>query len=133
MTTANLEIHNERQQWLNDDAIWRDELGIWVEETNQAVDGLRKLEDSLGVHRKRLQDHLATIIAEEKTLRDQENVLAQIERGGSGNEPLGMAKTHKENLNKHVHQRQRHELLKKHHHMVMAYWIMLFKVLTEKI
>jgi hypothetical protein len=132
MATIHGEMHGEHRQWLSDDALWRDELAIWQKEIDQALGGLTKLEEALREHGKGLQDHLETIAAEERKLRDHEHALADFERGGSGNELLLMARTHTETADKHVQQRQAHERLKKQHHTVRAYWSLLLKVLTQK-
>jgi hypothetical protein len=132
MATAHLEMHSEHRQWLSDNALWRDEAVLWQNEIDNALKEMKKLEDALRDHRKELNNHLATISAEEKIVAEHECALADFEKGGPGDSLVSMARTHKQTADNHSQQRQAHERLKKHHHTVIAYWSLLLKSLTQK-
>ncbi len=132
MATAHVEMHSEHVQWLGNYAMWRDDLALWRKEIDEAFDGLQKLEHALRMHDKGLQDQLNTILAEEQAVKGHEHALAEYERGGPGDDLLGMAKPHGVNAGKHAEQRRAHERLKERHHAVMAYWSLLLKTLAQK-
>jgi chromosome segregation ATPase len=133
MTATHAEMHNDHRQWLSDAQLWADDLYIWQREIDEALDGMKKLEAALRDHRDGLQKHSETIAEEEKNLTCHEKALAEYEQGGSGDALSGMTTSHQTNAEKHVRQRILHERLKKHHHTLIAHWMMLLKALTQKI
>ena len=62
----------------------RDDIAVWLKETDQALDGLKKLEDALREHRKGLQGRLEVIAAEEKGLKGHEHSLAEFSAAARG-------------------------------------------------
>lgn len=130
MAKAHIEMHGDHQRWLSDQAMWRDDLAMWQQEIAKAMDGIRKLEDALRTHRATLQEHEQTIAAETPCLQNHEHALAEFERGGSGEGLLQLAVSHQQSAEKHGKQRSEHERIKKDHHIVMAYWLLLLKSLT---
>ena len=116
-----VEMHGEHCQWLSDNGMWRDDLEAWRKETDQALQELKKLEEALREHRQRLEAQMGEILADEMVLKDHEHEVADLERKGLSDEPLGMANIHQEISARHRQQRLEHERFKKSHHQVMAY------------
>lgn len=126
---VHVEMHDDHRHWLSDYAMWRDDLVIWQREINEALAGVKQLEDALRAHRDALQAHVKLTGAAEKAMRAHEHLLAEHERGGLWEDLLPMAKDHKKSADSHAKQRTAHERLKRQHHMVMAHWSLLFKSL----
>jgi hypothetical protein len=123
-------MHTEHRYWLSEDSLWQDDITLWQRDIDQALTDLKRLEDALREHRKRLQVRLDEIAAEQQAVNQHEHALAEFERGGPGDDLLRMVKPHQENADKHALKRQAHEQLKRRHHTVMAHWSLLLKALT---
>jgi hypothetical protein len=122
-------MHSEHREWLSETSMWQDDLTLWQGDIDQALSGLKRLEDALREHRNVLQGRLDAIAAEQQAVNQHEHALAEFERGGPGDDLLRMVKPHQENADKHSLQRQTHEQLKRRQHTVMAHWSLLLKAL----
>lgn len=132
MSAVHIEMSGDHKQWLSDNCMWRDDLACWQKEVDEAIGGLKSLEESLQTHRKNLQMHLLAIATEEQELKEHEHAMAEFERGGTGEELLLMVEPHKEGACKHNSRKETHERLKQHHHAVMTCWSLLERALTQK-
>lgn len=132
MATAHLDIHGEEQQWLGENDIYRNELVLWTREVDEALDGIRDLENLLRGHREHLRAQLDAIALEDKSLQDRQRALAQSEQNGEEKKLLPLIEAHQKDAERHTEQQELRKRLKKRHLSSIACWMRLFKLLTAK-
>ena len=132
MTVANhAEMHFEHKQLLNETALWQDEVSHWRQEFSEALAGLDRLKTALTSHAEALQNYAAELDRECTRLEEHERSLADYERGGTGSDLIPLAQEHAQELARHIRRRDVQERIKKHHHMLLAQWHLLFSALTK--
>jgi hypothetical protein len=118
------EMHREHQNWLCDNAMWRDEIIVWKGECQNALIeatpfrvALRRFMWALDEHEHALDRHAEQIAA-------HEHAVSEFEHLGRGDtvEMLCLAKTHEKEAAAHLEQRRRHEQLKKEREEIMLQW-----------
>ena len=125
-------IHGEEQQWLGENDIYRNELVLWTREVDEAVDGMRNLENLLRGHREHLQAQLEAIALEDQSLQDRQLALAQVSQRGEEKKLLPLIEDHQKDAKRHTERQELRKRLKKRHLSSIACWMRLFKVLTAK-
>lgn len=127
---SHLEMHVDHQHWLTELALWRDDIDLWRQEVGRARTDVERLETALREEDKALEEHARTLAQHVQALRSHEGELAAFEQGGADAKIIAMAKGHLEEESVQRHQREIHERIKKHHHVLMAHWSTLFKAMT---
>jgi hypothetical protein len=130
---THVDMHKDHRQWASEMAMWREDVNLWEEECRKALAQLSPLEIALRQYAEALDDHRETTQAHEGRLKEHEHALAEFERGKKVDELtlLRLAKTHREEAERHGRQRGIHERLKRHHYTMMAHWALLFKEIAK--
>lgn len=132
MTAAvHAEMHQSHQQSLSETALWRDQIDEWQSELKRMLAELPQIEATLRAHAKALDDHAGQIVADEKEVCAHEASLADYERGGTGEQLIGMARSHDAAGCRHFRQREAHERVRRHHYGFCTKWNLLRKALSE--
>lgn len=128
---AHIEMHCEHKHWREEIALSQEQINHWRQEFREALANAERLKDALKCHDEALQTHAAELDRECTRLQEHEHALAEYERGGTGQELIGMAKEHKAEAARQQERRSVHERIKKHHHALLAQWHLLFSALTK--
>jgi hypothetical protein len=123
-------MHQDHKKWVSDNDMWRCDISAWQEEYKKAAADLKEIESALKEYEKALQTHAAAIRLRQQELGAHEHALAEYERGETGGELVGLAKTHEKEAARHAQQHDAHERIKQHHHNVIAQLALLRKALA---
>jgi hypothetical protein len=129
-TVTHASMHQDHKRWISDNEMLRCDISAWQEQIKQAIADLKEIETALMEHQKALQTHAAAIRLRELELGTHEHALAEYERGETGAELIGLAKTHDKEAAKHAQQRDAHERIRRHHHNVIGQLSLLRKALA---
>lgn len=129
--TSHALMHREHAQWRSEDELWRDDIAAWQKELKAALADLAQVEKALREHEKALEVHAAAIRCYEQASAAHEHLLAEYERGNSGDTLVALVQEHQKTADKHVQQRAAHERIKKHHHAAIARCQVLLKALAS--
>jgi hypothetical protein len=123
------EIHSQHREWLTDIAMWQDDLDLWRNEYHTALTDVARLEAALRASVRALNEHLEGVVAHNEHLAEHEHLVGRFEHGDHIEELdlLTLTKAHEQEAREHVRQAERHELIKKRHHALMAHWYLLLK------
>jgi hypothetical protein len=126
-------MHGDHRFWESEISQWRDDLRIWQHELAKAQADHEQLVKSLEDHAVRLRTHASSLRLEEIAFDGHEHAIVECEKGGAGEELATMAQEHQQESARHITHRTAHEMLKRKHHHVMAYWNLLCKSLQESV
>jgi hypothetical protein len=113
--------HADHQNWIRENALWRDEIRCWQHQLKTALKNLGTLHDAIKEQEKNLSVHAAAIRVCEQELGAHEHVLAIATQQG-GQLPTTESLEHSREAARHAAQQHAHERLKQHHHKVMKQW-----------
>jgi hypothetical protein len=125
-------MHRNHRDWLSDGALWRDEINLWLGESEYALANLMRLEgalrrlvQSIRAHQDGVNQHLVKVSVHERSL-------GEFEETGEGDSLglLTLAKAHKLEDADHALRSEAHERIKKEYLAVMAQWNMLLRELS---
>jgi septal ring factor EnvC (AmiA/AmiB activator) len=119
------------RQWQSDLARWHCDVGFWRQEYQKALADLKRLEEALRAREKSLQVHAERLAAHEAFLAALEHGAEDLPDGGAdewGRYPPGQ-----QEAARHSRQRDAHELIKRGHHTLMAYWSLLLETLGKAV
>ncbi len=120
------EMHSDHRQWASEHSMWSDDLELWCSQYESALAEVKKLEDMMRQHGEGLDAHSQIISRIQHSLEDHERSMAAYQRDGSGAEGQeGMCANHAQQADRHNHQREAHERIKRNHHTMMAHLTML--------
>jgi hypothetical protein len=122
-------MHHDHTLWASEVSEWRDDLRAWQQELGKAQAELIQLEKPLQDHAHTLRMHGSALRLYEQQFLGHEHTLADIDKKGSGNS-VGQHE-HGQEADHQAQQREAHEQLKRHHHIVMVHWRSLLKALRQ--
>jgi len=100
--------------------MWRDDIAIWKQGHQNALDELKRIEKRLIEQADALESHINQLDSHEaNTLQHEHAVVAEC-RDQTKPTPHSLA-DHAKETTEHQHLRDAHERIKKHHHTVMAH------------
>ena len=124
-------MHHDHTLWASEISLWRDDLRAWQQELGKAQAELNQLEKPLQDHAHTLRVNGSALRLYEQAFLGHEHALAQIGKGGEENRPGQLEYQHCQESDHQAQQRDAHEELKRHHHLVMTHWRALLKVLRQ--
>ena len=132
MTEATLStMHRDHTLWASEVSIWRDDLRDWQQELGKAQAELVQLEKPLQDHAHTLRVHGSALRLYEQEFLGHEHTLADIAKGGGSNSLSQLEPQHRQEADHQAQQREAHEQLKRHHHIVMMHWRSLLQALRQ--
>jgi len=129
---SHTEMHREHVEWQSEANAWRDDLRAWEEETHHILKKQPDIKEAFEKHLAALQTHESLIRLYEQQANEHERVMADFERGASGETLIELAQKHKRVAERHAHQRNSHEVIKKLHRTAVSRWRSLAKSLQEE-
>jgi hypothetical protein len=130
---THLEMHQDHQHWLGDASLWFDEIELWKQGSQAALDDLVRLEKTLRGTVQAIERHEHAVREHVQTIKRHEHAVGDFEKSGAGDDIhlLGLAKRHKDESSTHAQMRQAHERQKKAFYTLMAHWDALLKQVAK--
>ena len=126
---SHAQMHSEHKDWQSENALWRDQLREWEQQTAKATEDLELIRSALAKHVEILERHAAAVRLYEQKSMEHEHEIATAVAGTSPGIPNRTDGKHFDEIADHHQVRLRHEALKKHHHELMARFSLLLQSL----
>lgn len=131
-STTHEKMHLDHLAWTNEGCFWHDAVRTWQKDVEVALKEIARVEQALRDHEKELEIHAAAIKLYGQKVGEHEHAIAQFEKGGAGEDLPELAGGHAGEEGHQRQQRETHERLKQKHHVIMAYWKLLSRALSDE-
>jgi hypothetical protein len=124
-------VKSEYRHWQSELAGWHCDVGYWRREYQKALADLKRLEAALREREKALQAYAEKLAVHEDFLAGLEHVAKDLPEGGA--DEWGTYSPGQQEAARHSRQRDAHEMIKRGHHTLLAYWSLLLETLGRPV
>jgi hypothetical protein len=126
------QMHREHKDWQSENALWRDQLREWEQQTAKATEELEFVRSVLVKHLESLERHAAAVRLYEQKSMEHEHEIATAVAGNSPEIPTRTDGKHFDEAADHHQVRLRHEALKRRHHELISRFSLLVQSMKSE-